>query len=61
MVKALQELGDRIVGRFVPEVVAEAGVQDFSMHCFCRWGEAWRRNCVAGGGCGSCYRAGRCY
>lgn len=66
MVNRLQGLGDRIIGRFVPQVTAEAGVQDYTVYCGC-WSIAkmdapgyrvFRKNCVAGGGCGSCYSTG---
>jgi len=62
MLRAVQDLGDRIVGRFVPPVVAEAGVQDYTVLCRCRiegyfrW--AYRKNC-ANGRCGPCYLAGQ--
>jgi hypothetical protein len=63
MVKALQGLGDRIVGRFVPEVVAEAGVQDFTVFCYCvqyqLFATEYRKSCTSGGGCGPCYTDGR--
>ncbi|WP_328993186.1 hypothetical protein OG394_02665 [Kribbella sp. NBC_01245] len=60
MVKSLQNLGDRILGRFVPEVVAEAGVQDYQLYCYCQWDinrgrfVRWYKNC-ASGACGGCY------
>jgi hypothetical protein len=61
MVKALQGLGDRIVGRFVPEVVAEASVQDYSVFCYCKqyqlFAVNYRKDCVPGGGCGPCIAA----
>jgi len=63
MVKALQNLGDRLVGRLVPEVVAEAGVQDYQVSCGCVWespGYSKKvKNCV-GSKCGACYRVGSC-
>lgn len=66
MVKALQNLGDRLVGRLVPEVVAEAGVQDYQRVCGCLWdspGFMYKvQNCVGGpsGGCGACYAIRSC-
>jgi hypothetical protein len=63
MVKALQSLGDRLVGRFVPEVVAEAGVQDYQTRCRCVWDSPtfieWVKNCDRGV-CGPCYIKGGC-
>lgn len=67
MIKTLQALGDRLVDRLVPTVTAEAGVQDYTVYCFC--GKAtvgspytvFRRNC-AGGSCADyCFNTGvRC-
>jgi hypothetical protein len=64
MVKAWQNLGDRLIGRVVPEVVAEAGVQDYQLYCGC-FGEPGGvfvkkyKNCAAGY-CGACYTVSGC-
>lgn len=63
MLNAFQRLGDRIVGRLVPEVTAEAGVQEHTVSCGCRWDSPgyikWQMNC-AGAACSPCYAAGPC-
>lgn len=63
MIKAFQHLGDRIVGRLIPEVTAEAGVQDYQVSCGCFWDSPGYvrkvKNCAAGY-CGACYIVGGC-
>jgi hypothetical protein len=63
MVKALQNLGDRLVGRLVPEVVAEAGIQEYQLSCGCFWDSPSYlkkvKNC-SGGACGACFVVGPC-
>jgi hypothetical protein len=49
---------------FVPEIVAEAGLQDHSVFCYCRVSgmhrAEYRRNCESsGGGSGPCYNTFR--
>lgn len=64
MLNAFQRLGDRIIGRLVPEVTAEAGVQDRTEDCGCFWDSPGyvrkHRSCVSGAGCGACYVVGAC-
>ena len=63
MVKALQDLGDRIVGHFVPTVAAEGSTQDYTVRCGCYTWQGtsieYRKSCVAGS-CGPCYETGPC-
>jgi hypothetical protein len=62
MVKALQNLGDRLIGRVVPEIVAEAGVQYVTVNCGCFWDSPGyvRKVKYCNAVCGSCQVIGPC-
>ncbi len=63
MLNAIQRLGDRIIGRLVPEVTAEAFEVKWTHDCGCFWdspGYVRKMSECYPQGCTACYVTGPC-
>ncbi|GIH19360.1 hypothetical protein Raf01_75320 [Rugosimonospora africana] len=57
MIKTLEKLGDRLLGRVVPQVTARANPPQCPWYCGCKFGYlAYSQNAI-----GSCGRCGTSY
>ncbi|GAB2797763.1 hypothetical protein [Amycolatopsis magusensis] len=67
MLKLAERIGDLLLERLVPRIDARAeSLLDYEERCWCKYDEEagraiefWR-SCVAGAGCGDCYRKKGC-